>query len=100
MSSQAARATSKRVSEREFEDYIRTELRMRSGLGYRVRPHHGGFLLYIGSLPPKSKLSVPMDTAQSSEVRVVTRKTAQRFDMTVSQQADIGNTQVYEFSPS
>jgi hypothetical protein len=42
MSSQAARATSKRVSEREFEDYIRTELRMRSGLGYRVRPHHGG----------------------------------------------------------
>ena len=98
MSSQAARATGKRVSEREFEDYIRTELRVRSGLGYRVRPHNNGFLLYIGSLPPKARVPVPMDSAQSSEVRVVTRKTAQRFDMAVSQQADIGNTLVYEFS--
>ncbi len=100
MSSQTARASGKRVSEREFEDYIRTELRMRSGLGYRVRPYQHGFVLYIGSLPPKSREAAPMDTAQSSEVRVVTRKTAKRFDMTVSQQADIGNTQVYEFSPS
>ncbi len=100
MGSQAVRASGKRISEREFEEYILSELRRRSGLGYRVKQHRDGFVLYIGSLPPKSKETVPMDIAQSSEVRVVTRKTAQRFDMAVSKKEDIGNTQVYEFLQS